>query len=205
MAGGPEQPLSESGNPLDAVFEKAVRPYKGGAALKRDLPPDTPIAIMKKGEELPTETRELDGGGTLTIPVLGALKDAKLASWHRVGDFDFDSLEPDAVGLLLMPRGSDAAAVRVVTRASDGALLVADLDGMLDALKALVDQPAFKAFPGGDFLTDALIGGITAAKEDLGKALAAPDAQGKSLYDQFKEPAGARQGKSAPAKGKKKA
>jgi len=170
------------------VFEKAVKPYRGSAALKAEFPGETPLVIMKKGEELPKETRELEGGGTLTVPVLGALKDAKLASWHRVGQFDFESMEADAVGLLLAPRGAGAPAIRVVTRASDGALLVADLDGMLDALKALVDQPAFKAFPGGDFLTEALIQGITAAKEDLGKALAAPDAEGNTLYDAFKEP-----------------
>jgi hypothetical protein len=181
---------SESGNPLDAIFEKAVHPYRSGAELKRDFPPDTPFVIMKKGEQLPSETRALEGGATITVPVLGALKDAKLASRHRAGDFDFDTMESDAVGLILMPRGTDGVALRVVTRASDGAILVADLDAMLDAVKELVKQPAFKAFPGGELLTDALLQGISAAKDDFGKALAAPGADGKSLLDVLKEPAG---------------
>jgi hypothetical protein len=189
----------EGANPLDAVFERAVKPYLSGAAIREDFPAETPVILMRKAEELPTETRELDGGGTITIPVLAALKDAKFASRSRVGTFAFDALEPDAVALLLPRATGSTAEVRIVTRASGGALLVADLDAMLGAVVALADHPALQAFPGGEFLIDALRTGLTAAKDELIATLTRPDASGKSLLDQMAEAA-----PDADARGKQK-
>lgn len=176
-----------SGNPLDAVFEKAVRPYTGAAALREAFPADTPVIVMHKRDDVPTETRTTEGGGTITIPVLAALKDASVATKSRVGTYDFDAMDPDAVALVL-PRGeAGAVQVRVVTRAKGGALLAADLDGMLDAVVALADNPAIRAFPGGEFLIDALRTGLAQAKADLSESLTKPDASGRSVLDQISE------------------
>jgi hypothetical protein len=169
--------------PLDAVFEKAVRPYTTTDALRNDFPADTPVIVMRKGDDVPTETRELAGGGTLTIPVLAALRDSKVASRSRVGAFDFSAMDPDAVALLL-PKGPKTE-VRVVTKAASGAILVADLDGMLTGVVALADNPAMAAFPGGSFLVDALRTGLTQAKDELHAALTRPDASGRSLLEQL--------------------
>lgn len=173
-------------NPLEAVFEKAVRPFDNGAALRAQLPPDAPIILMRKGEELPSETRELPEGGTLKVPVLDALKNSKLAEWHRVGQFDFGAMARDEIGLLVLEGGEGGATLKVVTRGRGDSLLVADLGAMLDALKALASTPAFRAFPGGEFLVDALTGGIESAKRELMEALQKPDASGASLIEQFR-------------------
>jgi len=185
---------SEGASPLDAVFEKAVRPFASGAELKKEIPPETPFVIMTKGEKLPSEKRELDGGLTLNVPILAALKDAKLATWHRVGDFDFDALEPDAMGMLILHDGAKPLEVRVVTRAAGGALLVADLDAMFDGVKALAGNPIFKGFPGAEFIVDALASGLGAAKADLVKSLTTPDSTGRSLMQQFGDAASASKG-----------
>jgi len=171
--------------PLDAVFEKAVRPYLTTDALRHDFPADAPVIVMRKAEDVPTETRALEGGGTLTIPVLAALKDSKYASRSHVGTFDFATMDADAVALLL-PKGA-ATEVRVVTKAKGGAILVADLAGMLDGVVALADNPALQAFPGGSFLVDALRTGLTQAKDELHAALTKPDETGKSLLEQLHE------------------
>lgn len=177
-------------NPLEAVFETAVRPFESGAALRAQLPADAPIILMRKGDELPSETRELPEGGTLKVPVLDALKNSKLAEWHRVGQFDFAAMGRDEIGLLFLEGGAGGAALKVVTRGRGDTLLVADLGAMLDAFKALAGTAAFKAFPGAEFLLDALTRGIESAQRDLLEALRKPDASGKSLIENFREMAG---------------
>jgi hypothetical protein len=180
---------TDGSSPLDAVFEKAVRPYLTTDALRKDFAADTPVIVMGKGDDLPTETRKLQGGGTLTVPVLAALKDSKFASKSTVGAFDFSSMDADAVALMLPKGGTGTSDIRVVTKAGSGALLVADLDGMLEGVVALADNPAMSAFPGGSFLMDALRTGISQAKEELRGALTTPDATGKSLLDQLHDAA----------------
>lgn len=174
-------------NPLEAVFEAAVRPFESAEALRAELPADTPIVVLRKGDELPPEARELAGGGTLKVPVLDALKNSRLAEWHRAASYDFQSLGRDEIGLLVLEQGGGGAQLKVVTRGRGEALLVADLGAMLDALKAVARTPAFQAFPGGEFLVEALAGGIEAAKRELLDALCKPDASGKSLIEQFRE------------------
>lgn len=186
--------------PLDSVFAKAVQPFADGEALRASLPPDTPVVLLQKGEELPSRSRELDGGGTLQVPVLAALKESKLAEWHTAGLFEFEGLKNDEIAVLVLEKAGGQADLKVVTRGAQGALLVADLSGMLEALKALVDNPAFRAFPGGDFLVEALRTGIEAARTDLLAALARPDATGKSLAQQFRETARERERGSGNAK-----
>ncbi len=204
VSGSPASPGEEPANPLEAVFEKAVCPYVDAEALQKSLPADAPVVRMKKNEAVPTETRTLEGGGTLTIPVLGALKDASVAGWQRAGDFDFGTLENDAVALLVEETEGGEVHLRVVTRAERGAFLVADLSGMLDGLKALVDNPAFRAFLGGAFLIEALQSGLQAAKEDITKALRQKGAHGApSLLEEFKA-AAAKSPKGQEPKGSKK-
>ena len=72
-------------------------------------------------------------------------------------------MDPDAVALVLPRTAGKPADIRVVTRAEGGALLCADLDGMLGAVVALADNEALRAFPGGEFLIDALRTGLTPA------------------------------------------
>ena len=177
----------EGSGPLDAVFEKAVHPYLTTDALRKDFAADTPVIVMRKGDDLPTETRKLEGGGTLTIPVLAALKDSKFASKSHVGAFDFSSMDGDTVALMLPKGKASTGDIRVVTKAASGALLVADLDSMLAGVVALADNPAMAAFPGGSFLMDALRTGLTQAKEELHGALTTPDATGKSLLDHLQD------------------
>ena len=66
-------------NPLDAVFDKAVKPFADSEALRAALPADAPVMRLKKANEEDTVTRELPGGGTLQIPVLEALRNSKVA------------------------------------------------------------------------------------------------------------------------------
>jgi len=100
--------------------------------------------------------------------------------WHAI-----------ALSLIVILAGAFTIASRglqlgVVTRAEGGAFLVADLTGMLDALSALVDNPAFRAFPGGDILIQALVSGLRAIKADLARTLRAKGADGSpSLLEQF--------------------
>lgn len=204
MSGSPTSTGEEPANPLEAVFEKTVQPYADARALRESLPAEAPVVRMKKNEEVPTETRHLGGGGTLTIPVLGALKDSSMAGWQRAGDFDFSALENDAVALLVEEAEGGEVSLRVVTRAEGGAFLVADLSGMLDALKLLVNNPAFRAFPGGAFLIEALQSAVQAAKEEVTRALREKGAGGApSLLEQFKSQA-ANAPKARKPKGLKK-
>ena len=183
----PASPSNDApANPLDAVFEKAVRPFANSEALRASLPPGTPVVGLKKNEEIPTQTREFEGGGTLTIPVLGAIKDSSMGGWQHASDFEFDGLKDDAVALVVIEGKDGGLQLGVVTRAEGGAFLVADLTGMLDALSALVDNPAFRAFPGGDILIQALVSGLRAIKADLARTLRAKGADGSpSLLEQF--------------------
>ena len=142
---------------------------------------------MRKADDVPTETRHSESGGSVTVPVLAALKDSKVATKGRVGTFDFAGMEPDAVALVLPKVAGKSAEIRVVTKAAGGALLCADLDGMLNAVVAIADNEALRAFPGGEFLIDALRTGLTQAKEELSNALTKPDASGKSLLEQIEE------------------
>ena len=164
-----------------------MRPYPTTDALRADFPPATPVIVMHKNDDVPTETRALQGGGTLTVPVLAALRDSKVASKSTVGAFDFAAMDPDAVALLLPKAAGKTAEIRVVTKAAGGALLCADLDGMLSAVVAIADNEALRAFPGGEFLIDALRMGLAQAKEELNNALTKPDATGKSLLEQIEE------------------
>ncbi len=184
----PTSPSDEAAaNPLDAVFEKAVRPFVDAAALRASLPPDTPIVGLKKNEGLPTQARELEGGGTLAIPVLGAIKDSSMGGWMHASDFEFDALKDDAVALVVVEGSDGTLQLRVITRAEGGAFLVADLSLMLDAFRALVDNPAFRAFPGGEVLIQALVSGLRAVNDDLQEALRAKGAAGSpSLMEQFR-------------------
>lgn len=201
----PTPPADEAAtNPLEAVFEKAVHPFADAQALRASLPPSTPIVAFKKNDQVPTQTRQLEGGATLTIPVLGAIQNSSVAGWKQAGDFDFSTLEADAVALLVEERADGAVDLRVVTRAEGGAFLVADLGGMLDALKTLLDNPAFRAFPGGTFLIDALQTGLEAARADLTATLRAKGPGGApGLLEQFKA-AASRSGERRPSKGGKK-
>jgi len=203
VSGSPSSPGEEPANPLEAVFEKTVQPYADAMALRAYLPAGAAVVRMKKNEEVPTQTRELEGGGTLKIPVLGALMDSSVAGWQRAGDFDFAKVENNAVALLVEEAEGGEVSLRVVTRAEQGAFLVADLSGMLDALKLLVDNPAFRAFPGGAFLIEALRSAVQAAKEDVTRALREKGAGGApSLLEQFKA-AGATAPKAPKPKGAK--
>ncbi len=191
-------------NPLDAAFEKAVRPFADAASLRASLPPDAPIVGLKKNEEVAIQTREVEGGGTLTVPLLGAIKASSMGGWKRASDFDLDALNDDAVALVVADGADGQLQFHVITRAERGAFLVADLSGMLNAMAALVDNPAFRAFPGGDILVEALVSGLRATQADLAKALREQGAGGgPSLLEQFQAAAGAPRDARKPH-GKKK-
>lgn len=176
-------------NPLDAVFDKAVRPFADAEALRAALPADAPVMRLKKADGGDTVTRELPGGGTLQIPVLEALKNSKVAEWGPASEFDFDRLKRDHIGLVLLEAGSGAPELRVITRARQGTLLLADLGGMLDALSEMMKGDLVKAFPGGDLLFEGLAVGIRSARDEMMAALSRPDGSGKSLVEQFRESA----------------
>jgi len=166
-----------------------VRPFEDAEALRRSLPPDAPIMLLKKGAQIETVTKDLPGGGTLRIPVLEALRNSKVAHWRRASEFDFGKLKSDQVGLLFLEETPGAVQLRVITRARGDVLLVADLSGMLDALEEMLKGDFVKAFPGGDLLFEGLGAGIRSARDEMMTALARPDGTGKSLIEQFREEA----------------
>jgi hypothetical protein len=184
-------------NPIEAIFEKAVTPFADGAALRLALPADATVVVMRKSDEAMAAERRLEGGATVRVPVLDAIKDAKRSGWHRVGDFDFSAMAPDEIGLLVLEGPDGAPQFRVITRARGSALLLADLSGMLDAVGALATSDLMKSFPFGDMLVEALRHGLAEAQADFVKELSAPDATGKSLLEQFKEHGRRPKGKKA--------
>ena len=173
-------------NPLDAIFGRAVRPFTDPEELRRALPADAPIMLLKKSSDAETVTKELPGGGTLRIPVLDALKNSKVAEWSRASEFDFGRLKHDQVGLVFLEDPSGAPQFRVITRASEGALLLADLTQMLDGVAEMMKGDLVKVFPGGDLLFEQLATGIRTARDEMMAALSRPDGSGKSLIEQFR-------------------
>jgi hypothetical protein len=184
-----------SQNPMDVVFEKAVKPYPDAEALRASLPPNKPIVIFAKNTDLVVKEEIRPSGFTVRIPLLEALKTSKASRWSRVSEFDFASMKVDEIGLVVLDGPSGTNDLKVISRAAGGELLVADLNNMLEAIGAMASMPLMNSFPGSEMLVDALQSGLKEAQADLMRSLAAPDASGKSFLDQFKE-----KGAKAPAK-----
>jgi len=189
-----------SQNPLDAVFEKAVKPFPDAEALRAALPPNMPIVIFDKNTDMVVKEEMRSSGFTVRIPLLEALKNSKASRWSRVSTFDFASMKVDEIGLVVLDGPSGTYDLKVISRAAGGPLLLADLTSMLEAIGAMASMPLINSFPGSEMLVEGLKNGLKEAQADLMRSLAAPDASGKSFMDQFKETRG-----SAPAKKSKTA
>lgn len=167
-----------SQNPLDAVFEKAVVPFESPEELARSLPKGSLVVIMRKPKDAPPMTIETSGGATVKIPLLGALMESGAEERHKVAQYDFSKLGGEEIAVVYRDTGTAEAELRLVTRSEGGALLCADLGAMLDGLGKAADQPAFKAFPGGEFLVQALQTGLLEAKRHLVASLKDADKRG---------------------------
>ncbi len=125
-------------------------------------------------------------GGTIRAPVLDALKGAAIAGWEHAGSFDFASLGAQEVALVYEPLPEGKAKVRVITRASGDAFLLADLDQMLEDMAALAEHPAVaEAIPWADELFGSLARGIRHARDKFVEDLHAPRPGGRSLAEEF--------------------
>jgi hypothetical protein len=176
-----------SQNPLDAVFEKAVKPFPDPEALRASLPPNMPIVIFAKNTDMVVKEEFRPSGFTVRIPLLEALKTSKASRWSRVGAFDFASMKVDEIGLVVLDGPAGTKDLKVITRAAGGQLLLADLASMLEAIGAMASMPLINSFPGSEMLVEGLRNGLKEAQADLMRSLAAPDASGRSFLDQFKE------------------